>query len=867
MSRSIVAILTLAAAITLVAPAGASAQQTQYPCNLGMVMSCSNGQCTSTTANNGSNACTGTIFTGFVAEANTATFTNFQPGISLTGSQCIDSAAFPGQQVNFAWCTGTGSLAAGASFTSTVTTNAPANTQLFALTEVLDPAVQTVLGFAYAVNNATAGTCTPDAGVPNATLAGVAYKLTWSAVSEPGATYMVDESTTPDFSAITSTQTTSATSLEFQHTAAGRYYYRVRATTCGGQPGTYSNIASILVQAPPTPSTTGTTDVVVPFGTTTPFVIPMPIQLPTSDAGYAFSATTDQPSFYSVMPPSGTVPASGLLNLAITASPANLPPGASTGTLLLTLTPPVTANRVQPLASTTVSLPVSVTLVTPVTPGAKSLPPANALVIPAVGHLVGQGNTPFVSDVRLTNASTSAINYQVTYTAANPNGATTGQITNVTVQPGTTIALNDVAKDFFGVGASGTSADTGLGALEIRPTNSASLATYVSSRTYATTSSGTYGQFIAAIPFSQFASAVSQLPANPYTPAPPSNATISFQQVAQSDRFHTNLGLVEGSGTPAKGTINIYDDNGTLVKSVPLDLNPGQQTQISLPDLGVTNLDDGRIEIKVTSPTGAVTGYASVADNITHDPLAVIPVVPSSIHATRYVLPGIAEYVFPDGRNFHSDMRVFNGGTNPANVTLTLYGADATGKAVTIPAPAFTLAPGQVERLDNVLANYFKLGAGSNYGGAVVATSDSDSSLVVTGRTYSSNADGGTFGQFIPGVTPGQGIRLGDRPLQILQLEQSAQFRSNIGLAEVSGNPVDGKITLILPDAKVAPIYPFHLDANSFLQPPLANILPASTTAYNVRAIVEVTGGSGKLAAYGSVVDRKSSDPTYVPAQ
>jgi hypothetical protein len=39
------------------------------------------------------------------------------------------------------------------------------------------------------------------------------------------------------------------------------------------------------------------------------------------------------------------------------------------------------------------------------------------------------------------------------------------------------------------------------------------------------------------------------------------------------------------------------------------------------------------------------------------------------------------------------------------------------------------------------------------------------------------------------------------------------------------------------------------------------------TTAYNARASVRVISGSGKVTAYGSVIDQAAGDPTYVPAQ
>ncbi|HYS55417.1 MAG TPA: hypothetical protein VER58_16790 [Thermoanaerobaculia bacterium] len=42
---------------------------------------------------------------------------------------------------------------------------------------------------------------------------------------------------------------------------------------------------------------------------------------------------------------------------------------------------------------------------------------------------------------------------------------------------------------------------------------------------------------------------------------------------------------------------------------------------------------------------------------------------------------------------------------------------------------------------------------------------------------------------------------------------------------------------------------------------------PAQANTYNARMIVEVTSGSGRVTAYGSVIDNRTQDPTYVPAQ
>jgi hypothetical protein len=103
-----------------------------------------------------------------------------------------------------------------------------------------------------------------------------------------------------------------------------------------------------------------------------------------------------------------------------------------------------------------------------------------------------------------------------------------------------------------------------------------------------------------------------------------------------------------------------------------------------------------------------------------------------------------------------------------------------------------------VRQFDKALASVFGV---TNDGGAVHITTSHPARLVATARTYNQTS-GGTYGQFISGVTPNESAGVGSRPLQILQVEESNRFRSNIGLAEVTGKPVKLEIA-IPPDAKV----------------------------------------------------------------
>jgi hypothetical protein len=266
--------------------------------------------------------------------------------------------------------------------------------------------------------------------------------------------------------------------------------------------------------------------------------------------------------------------------------------------------------------------------------------------------------------------------------------------------------------------------------------------------------------------------------------------------------------------------------------------------------------------VEVNSGSGGkVTAYASVLDNDTTDPLLVFPVQAEKVSATRYVVPGVAE--LNAASNFHTDMRLFNPSTGPVVVSMTYK--PQRGDGTPVPAAVTrTINPGQVLAIDNVLPNLWNLNA---TGGAVTVTTSNAAPLVITARTFSREADGGTYGQFIPAVTAGDAVGLGDRAIEVLQLEDSASFRSNVGLVEVTGNPVTVELTMRTPDVKETAVVHFDLAGGEFMQ--IGRIFRSAgyDNVYNGRVSMKVIAGAGRLAGYGSVVDNRTEDPTYVPSQ
>jgi hypothetical protein len=289
-----------------------------------------------------------------------------------------------------------------------------------------------------------------------------------------------------------------------------------------------------------------------------------------------------------------------------------------------------------------------------------------------------------------------------------------------------------------------------------------------------------------------------------------------------------------------------------------MQLAAGEQRQLNsfLAQNNIT-LADGRVEVQVAGGGGKVTAYASVIDNNTRDPLLVNGALLAQNGAVKWVLPGVAN-IDNAVAHWRTDMRVFNYGASAQPATLTFYpGGNGAPKSVPV-----TLTPGAVLTLDDILSSKFSL---TNAGGVVHVTTGGPSTLVVTGRTYNQTTSG-TFGQFIPAVTPDEAVGANGPTLHILQVEDSTRYRTNIGLAEVSGAPALVEVSVVLPDSKFTPIVQIPLAANEFRQFALLRDL-ALGNVYNARVTVRVINGTGRVTAYGSVIDEQTQDPTFVPAQ
>ncbi|HEX9983871.1 MAG TPA: hypothetical protein VGF69_11450 [Thermoanaerobaculia bacterium] len=663
----------------------------------------------------------------------------------------------------------------------------------------------------------------------------VPYEVAWPSLGV-GISYEVEESTSSDFTnpRVFMTQ---ATSMAFRHDVgtAERFFYRVRGVrVCDGRLGEYSGVLRVVVVPNPQVSGAGP-DIVAAHGTLSIITQTMHLDAETlGGVGASFHIGASE-SWLSIHPSSGIVPAEGV-TFTLTVDPRGLPQGTSAATLQIGNGGALRTED----DGTTRGVPVTISLVTPVRPAPR---PADdsVLVIPAIAHAPG-ANSQWQSDVRIAHTWPVAMRYELTLTTTATNGST-GLQTVVTVPAGQTLALDDLVGRWFGAGALG---DGVTGLLLVRQADNAVVPgrTVATSRLYNKAANGSFGQFVAAVPLSKFVAGGAR--------------ALSMTQIAQSDAFRTNFGIVEGSGNAARVKIEAFDQAGAKLFESMLDLMPGEHRQLGA-YLAANNVTtaNARVNVSVVSPKGRAYAYASVVDNKTGDP-SFIPAFSTS-NATSHVIAGAADLATPTGR-WQTDLRLFNASDASVPATLEYY---PQGSSTPTATRELTLQPGEVRATDDVLRDLFGL---SSTGGAIRIKSAIAGALVPTARTYHNRGDG-TYGQFIRGVSSDEALALGEQPRMILNAEESPRFRTNVGLVEVNGADTNVELTVTLPGRRVTSTVQVQLKANEYRQLNSMLRTMGMSDAYNATVSVRVMGGNGKVVAFGSVVDNVTQDPTYVVAE
>ncbi len=461
-------------------------------------------------------------------------------------------------------------------------------------------------------------------------------------------------------------------------------------------------------------------------------------------------------------------------------------------------------------------------------------------MVPAVVHAPGYNNTVWRSDLRIFNPGMETVGFTLEYwERSNPDFV---RYSFGELDANGTVVVEDVTNEFIPGDQQGSlriTFDGGDGTMPV-----------VVSRTYNDVATGTYGQYVPAVPL-----------------MPPDEGYLYLPGLVHNAGYRTNLLLANLGSDPAGNiAIRILDTGGATVGAYTAGI-PGSSSNlmVGIAELaGVTEPLD-LFTVEVDAGGAAVHASASMIDQLTGDPVLYTA---NAGQLGGLFVPGVAHLPGALGSQWRSDLSLFNPTLETMTARVDFVPEDPLPFDYARVVP---LAPQASATIRDILGDLVGSTANTkgylrvrNTGGTVAPT--------VAARTYN-QADGGTFGQklhvydqdtlvhagetrYIPGVATGDPA--GD----------GIGYRTNLGLTNTDeGSAAQVLVTLFAGLAgEVVGQIPYTLEPAQFVQfnPFSAAGLGSDFSAYG-SIEVSVTQG-GPVAAYASVVDNGTQDPILIPA-
>jgi len=355
------------------------------------------------------------------------------------------------------------------------------------------------------------------------------------------------------------------------------------------------------------------------------------------------------------------------------------------------------------------------------------------------------------------------------------------------------------------------------------------------------------------------------------------NGEVYLIGLQHDDHFRSNLYFQEVDGSPVTLEVEIFDSSGQRLRRRLVDVDGHSSKLRNLKDLGADGVHSVYATVEVVEGDGRVAVGGSVIDNITGDPTALDAIHPAQVakksaSEQHFLVAAIAHTTGTHHSVWRSGLTILNPTSVSQTVTLRYeVEVDRTGVIGEFLEESVTISPGQQLDWKDVLVEFFGAPENAKTQGALhVFSSDS---LMVNSRTYNERSDGGTFGLGLPGLKSGDLVSSeGERGI-IVGLKNSGGTRTNLGLAEYSGEDTEVNILFYTTEQEnlflnrndpVEPVVP----ANSHFQ--LLNIFQQieslrDITFEKVKAEVVVENG-GLIYSYATTIDNESGDPTAFTA-
>ncbi len=460
------------------------------------------------------------------------------------------------------------------------------------------------------------------------------------------------------------------------------------------------------------------------------------------------------------------------------------------------------------------------------------------MIFPVVAHTEGALNTDWRSDVRIFNATNSReAEIRLLLIPAADASSIKPRQTDVVVPHGSVIALDDVVQKRFGL-------DAGKGSLLVL--DSTETVVHGTSRTFTTSDSGTYGQFIAP-----------EVEGGHSTGA--GEPAVVVLPTAGVDH-RVNIGITELTGRPTKVAVTLIDstNGGALGASTFHTIEGFANLQLNglLPDFERAGTNDPYVAVTVVQGTGRVTAYGSVIDNRTGDAVFVTGATPA---VSPYLLiPVVAHTQGTAGTAWRTDLRVLNHGSFSVHIDAEFRFQGAFGVSPVI--ETFELQPGEAVTIEDVVGDFF--GITGVAGSLRLVPREGPAALIATSRT-ANHSSFGTYGQYVPALRAGQGLHESG---VLIHVDKDVDTRTNLGIVETDGASVVVNIQIF--DEFGLPLgSPVRMNLGSWESTQINDVFSALGAPANRNSRIEISreSGAGGFFAYASVVDAESGDAIFVP--
>ena len=444
--------------------------------------------------------------------------------------------------------------------------------------------------------------------------------------------------------------------------------------------------------------------------------------------------------------------------------------------------------------------------------------------IPAAAHANGAQGSVWRTDLVIHNFSGEPAALTLSLLPQNRDNSALNRTRTYTLEAGNSLMLDDLLASEFSF--------NGTAALKIDSENER-LA--ISSRTYNLGEDGTYGQTIPAVRSEEIVS----------------NEAYRILGISGSDGRRSNAGWVNLDAAENTVSVYLFDGNGELLNSRTYTTAPYSQKQINdvFEDLGVAPVDSGWLRIH---SSGRIAPYASVVAAGSNDPIYVPPsrLLDAS---SELLIPAAAHVNGLGSTQWKTDVWVMNIGSEPTTPTFELWPQNG-GEAMTVSLPD-PIVPGELLSVTDISSSIF---GSTNLQGALILSADTE--LLATSRTYNT-APEGSFGQFIPSQPLNALPGAGDQLLLEGAVADDA-FRSNIGFVSTN-DELRLSMRLIDPSGTEIAARNRNLQAHQQIQKSVLSWFGLDSVPAGSSIEISIDNAQGGLAAYLSVVDSNSTDPSY----